>query len=377
MNLALNGLFLSRPHSGTGQYLHGLLGALANLPDLKITVLVPEAHEASVPDNVELRVVAPTLGRLGWSAALHVWETRDVARAVAGLGVDLYHTPYPTPPVKPGVPVVMTVHDLIPWQFPIYRRGLARRLKQRRILAGINRADQLIAVSEQARQEIISLTHLDPRRVELTYEGIDPFFTETVPDADITAARDRFNLTKPYLAYVGGFDYRKNVRLLPAAMVASGLAGTHELVVMGQPAKPGDPLQADYRNLKQLAAEAGASESLRLTGFVSATDKRALLKGAAGFIYPSLAEGFGIPVGEALAVGTPVAASDIPVHREIWEGAFTAFDPEQADAAGRALEQIIKHPPDPAAGRERVARYDWPTAAAKTAEAYAAVLKNA
>ena len=372
-HLVFNGLFLGRPFSGTGNYSIHLLRELAALRSQdRITVLTPEPVGAALPENLSLQTVPSSRRWAGRGLALDHWETKDIAAAMAELGPDLYHTPYPTPPLAAPCPVVMTVHDMIPYQFPQYRRSARSFIKLGRQRRGINRADHILTVSERSRQEIISQTRVDPAKVSVTYDGIDGRFNRAAPVRTVRAVRDKYGLTRPFVLYFGGFDYRKNVRGLVAAFGKSGLAATHDLVIAGAVVARRTKLYADFTELPSLIRAAGVNHQTHVVGFVSEEEKHALLTAADAFAYPSLAEGFGIPIGEALAVGTPVLGADIAVNRELFAGAIALLPPSDQLAMARALRELVK---DAGAERRRTgkrvaARFTWEAVAERTSEAY-------
>lgn len=369
MRVVHNGLFLTQPHTGIGQYTRHLLAALAEASDDEHVVIVPEAVDFDVR-QIRLHELPVRRHLAGYGVALDAWETSGISRLLPELGADAYHAHYPTGPVSATLPTFMTVHDLIPWQRPEYRRGLRRRFKLRRQLAGIKRADHLLTVSETVKQDLIGLMGREGSRVTVTYDGVDQSLLAPLSEAEIAGVQKRYDLHRPYLFYIGGFDTRKNVRALVNAFVRSELAPTHDLVLAGAVTARPSALYRDYADI--LAMQPGIGEALKLPGFVAEADKKAFLAGAAAFVYPSLAEGFGIPILEALAVGAPVLAADIPVNRELFASAATLKDLSEPDRFARALQEIIR--PAGAApgrtGRQLAQRFSWEAAAKRTLAAY-------
>lgn len=378
MRVAYNGLFLTRPFTGTGQYTRQFLTAMAGvMKDAELVVFVPERISAELPKSVRVQVLSPSRGWLGRGLALDRWETTDIGDALGDTGVDLYHTTYPTPPVSTAVPTVMTVHDMIPWQFPQYRQGARRRIKLGRILRGIQAADHLCTVSEASKHAINRLTVVAPERVTVTYDGLDAAYFKSAAYQRVRKTKDSFGLERPFILYLGGYDYRKNIRVLIEGFSRSGLADTHDLVLAGALTAPATKLYADFATLPKLVREAGIEHAVRRTGFVDEAEKHALLTGADAFAYPSLAEGFGLPILEALGVGTPVVAAATPVNTELFGRTIQTFEPDKVDLLAKELHGAATKPSAARkkAGRALAKKFTWDRVAERTATAYDRVLK--
>lgn len=373
MKVAINGLFLTRPLTGTGQYTEHLVRALSKVgAKHSYTVFVPGPVEASFPKNVTLVEKPPTLTWLGKGLSFDQWETAQMASALAELKPDLYHSPYPAPPLKTSVPVVMTVHDCIPQRFPMYRRGLRSAIKQRRIRQGVTKAQEIITVSETSKREIEAVFGVPASRITVGYDGITSDFLTPSPKTKVASIKGQYGLTRPYVLYLGGYDYRKNVRRLISGFAKSGLASSHDLVLTGALTAPSSKLYEDYLNLPVLLRDAKIHQHTHTIGFVTDEQKRALLAGASSFIFPSLAEGFGLPILEALAQGVPVAASDIPTTRELFTDSVGIFDPYNDHDLAKVLRSVTLDPDrrKRQQGKELAKRYSWERVAKTTLAVY-------
>lgn len=377
MKIIHNGLFLTRPNTGLGQYSTNLLGALAKaMPRDEHIVVVPEPIDLP-PPGMTVRVLKPSWESFNRGVALDRWESHDIPRAADGYRADLYHAPYPTPSAHGRFRTVMAVHDVIPWQFPEYRKGLRTKIKLARIMSGIKSADHLTTVSQSAADDIATVALVPAERISVTYDGIGPAYRTRPSKARIASLRRKLGLKRPYILYIGGFDYRKNVRRLIRAFAESGLADSHDLVIAGSVTLPQAGLHDDFTTLNELAERAGVARQLKRPGFVDEADKPILLAGADLFVYPSLAEGFGIPVLEAVGVGTPVAASDIPPIRELFGSAVRLFDPEIVTDIAKTMRQELDAPSGSASARTTLTkRFTWEAAAARTAKVFRQVAKK-
>lgn len=380
MRIVYNGLFLTRPHTGMGQYSVNLLSNMpAALKRAEHIALVPGPVPKEVskvlPAKLKLVEVPLPGSLLGAGPALDAWERKHIAATLIKCKPDLYHTPYPTPPLARNplkVPVVMTVHDMIPWQFSRYRRSVRSRLKQRRILAGIGAADYICTVSNASAEAIADIARIPAGRITVTHDGLDQRYRRQPTTAARQKVQDTYGLTRPYVLYLGGYDYRKNVRRLVEAFGQSGLAASYDLVLAGAVTAPGTALYEDYHRLPILIRQAGIAKQTQVLGFIDEAEKPALLAAARSFVFPSLAEGFGLPIIEALAVGTPVAASEIPSNRELFNEAITTFRPDSVTEMAKAIRSVTQdaNVPRVKRGQALAKEFTWERVAKQTVAAY-------
>lgn len=248
-------------------------------------------------------------------------------------GRDVLHAPNPVavPPAGPGQRLVVTVHDLAflirPEAFParwrlMYRAGLRR---------AVRRADALIAVSRHTAEDLIRRTRVDPAKVYVIPLG--PSLPASGTDVD--EALGRLKVSAPYVLFNGTLEPRKNlVRLVRAyrrAVRASGLP--HALVLAGPMGWRSQPL------LRHV--EAGGPGRIVLTGHLPAADLDALYRGASAFVYPSLYEGYGLPVLDALARGIPTIVSTASSLPEVAGEAAVPVDPSSEAGLADAIERVL------------------------------------
>jgi glycosyltransferase involved in cell wall biosynthesis len=204
-------------------------------------------------------------------------------------------------------------------------------------------AARVLADSEATRQDLVRHYHIPQEKVTVVYPGRDETLTPITDPAILAAARARYGLTTQYLLYVGTLHPRKNlVRLVQAfAALLSNPASdtppvpsTFQLVLAGQKGWLYDEVLAQVRNL-------GLTDRVILTGYVPDADLAALLSGALAFVYPSLYEGFGFPVLEAMACGTPVVCSNTSSVPEVAGDAALLVDPLDTDALASALHGVV------------------------------------
>ena len=280
------------------------------------------------------------------------------------LGAHLYHSPYYLMPFRPRVACVVTIHDLIPMRFSQYFSTVQRAVYRLAVGRAVHAARLVIAVSEATRRDIVSVLHLDPRRVVVVPEGVDPLFRPQAPPV-IEALRRRLGVPDRYALYVGSNKPHKNLVRLVDAWAA--VRPEVPLVVAG----PWDPRFPDAR---RRGATLEAAGRIRWIGYVPDTDLPALYAGAACVVVPSEFEGFGLPVLEAMACGAPVACATTGSLPEVAGDAAALFDPFDTDAITTTVDALLGDEAHRAAlahrGLAHAATFSWDAAARQTWDVY-------
>ncbi len=262
----------------------------------------------------------------------------------------------------------VTIHDMIHHQFPGRKKShYLHRLAYRTVIwTAVNRAEKIIAVSTATKKEIIKTLGIPAEKIVVIYEGASSRLLPSENSAEILRQR---NITKPYLLFTGVWRQYKNLPKLAESfdILRQEYKIDGQLVLAGK-------IDAFYPEIKQAVFSAKNSADIRALGFVSDEDLAALYKEAKIFVLPSLIEGFGLIGIEAQSAGIPVAASDIPVLREILGNGAVYFDPGSADDMAMKIFEIWK---DSAVaeslaqkGRINAKRFDWKNSARDTLELY-------
>jgi glycosyltransferase involved in cell wall biosynthesis len=351
-----------RVPGGTANAAIGLATALAGRDDVDVAG-VAAAHRRPplapwrLPPPVPVRHLP--LPRLALYEAWHR-ARRPYAEAATG-PVDVVHA---TTIVQPGhrAPLVTTVHDLAFLADPSHFTAQGRRVLQRGLAIAVEEAAVVLCSSEATRRDCRDAGFDDGRLVVVPLAA-GPGLGEPVPPGAADAARRRHGLDRPYVLWAGTVEPRKNLGGLLAAWRRLGRDGV-DLAVAGP--------EGWHEDLDALV---GGDRSVRRLGFLPAADLAALYAGAAVVCYPSLLEGFGLPVLEAMVQGAPVVTSAGTATEELVAGgAGLAVDPRDPDAVAGAVAALLDDPDLAAglgqAGRARAAGYTWDRAAARTVEAY-------
>jgi glycosyltransferase involved in cell wall biosynthesis len=366
MKVGINAHFWDQAATGSGQYLHNLVSALRQAPgDDEYLLIGPRPgpdHTASTPFD----------GRSEEAAKLW-FEQVTFPRTCRALGLDLAHVPYFASPLLPSLPTVVTVHDLIPIVLPAYRGNLLVRLYTGLVAAAARRAQLILTDSQSSRRDILARLGVPAERVRVVYLAASADYLPVIDQARLEMARRKYHLPERFILYLGGFDRRKNVcGLLRAYKCASGSLGQkYPLLLAGRlPAQE----SAIFPDLKREIAELGVEETAIPIGWVAEEDKPALYSLASLFVYPSFYEGFGLPVLEAMACGTPVVASRAASLPEIVGEAGLLVDPQQvtqmAQAIICALSDETLRLEMRESGLAQAQRFSWRETAQQTLAAY-------
>jgi glycosyltransferase involved in cell wall biosynthesis len=375
MRVAINGWFWDQPSTGSGQTVRYLVPALvAEDTTLDITLVVPEwaiSRQAmgAMSERVTLAPIPCRPGNLG-----KLWfEQRTFPRTCRQLDVDLAHIPYFASSLSPMLPTVMTIHDLIPMILPEYRGGVLVRLYTSLVASAAARARLVLTDSEASRNDILSHLKLPDSRVRVVYLAPAPHY-QPVNDPDcLETARRKYDLPEEFVLWLSGFDVRKNAQALLHAYtwVYEALGDDYPLVMAGALPEEDTSFFPDPR---RIAAELGVTDAVRFPGWVDEADKPALYTAATVFVFPSRYEGFGLPVLEAMACGTPVVTSNAASLPELAGAAAFQVDPGDPRRLGAAIIALCVQEDLHAEMREkglaRAAQFTWEETARETLIAY-------
>ena len=354
MRVAVDVTIPDRAVTGVGVYARGLLSGLA-----RRTVEVRRWQRPLAPPGHE---------RLRNGCRLIKWHEYDVPRRIRAEAIDVYHSACAVGPVSRACPMVLTVHDAHVLEDRSYGYGsrIYRRLFS---VAAARRAAAVIVPTVHARTAVARSYRLADRQLFLVPHGLDPDFHR--PEAaEIARVRSAYGLAAPYVLVMGVASPRKNgARVLDAfAAAVQQCEAPVDLAVVG----PVCPTME-----RSLAAHRSAAGRVRRLGVVSAADLPALYAGARCLAYVSLAEGFGLPILEAMACGTPVVTSRGGATEEVAGGAARRVDPRDTTAIAAALREVLTDDALcaelAARGLARSAAFSWDHTAELTERVYRAV----
>jgi glycosyltransferase involved in cell wall biosynthesis len=383
MRIAINADFLAEPQTGTGRYLAQLITSLGLVDGINNYTLFaprPISDRPATPSTFtweEVPVSGPSeaLRKVRWEQTVFP----DVARK---RDAKLLFVPHFAPPIRTSLPVITTIHDVIPFALPEYRPLSAVWIYQQVVAQGARRATRVITVSEHAKSEIIRLLGIPEEKIIIIAEAAGSNFRTVSDPQRLKAARVKYNAGDRFFMYLGGFDVRKNVPLLIGAFAAlvhrvndPGL----KLLISGDTSVLGSStLFPDWRPLVRKFG----LESRVVSAFVADEDLPAMYSASLAFVYPSLYEGFGLPPLEAMACGAPVIVSDHPALLEVTGGAGMIFALGNGGAtATRALaDQMMQVAATPELRDDyrlrslaRARNFSWAQTAAETSALFAEI----
>ncbi len=361
MRIAVNARTLDYPSGGPKEYLLGLVRAILDAGGHECLLYYPhESHLGTFPDAVER--VLPTRNRLAFD-----WLA--LPRALGKDRPDVAFFPSSNMPAGIPCPAVVAMLDLGYFHptLRMYKRGDTLYMR-RFIRYAARRAERLVAISEHTRADVLRLTRARPEKVSVTPLACDAIYKRPVAPGDVAAFRARHGLDRPYVLYAGNISPRKNLGTLLAAFALAGERLPCDLAVTG-----GLSWSEDFT---AEVARLGLTDRVRRLGHVERRDMPLLYHGALALAFPSLFEGFGLPVLEAQACGTPVACAAATSLPEAAGDGALLVDPSDAAAWAEALcrlatdaalrESLIRR------GRTNEARFTWARTAKLTLDALAA-----
>jgi glycosyltransferase involved in cell wall biosynthesis len=360
---------------GIGAYIRNLLDAMSRRPEAaryRFRIYARRADRDVMPQlPANFEVVEEDSP--GYSLA----ELTRFAFRLFRDRLDLFHaTHYVLPPLRSRA--VVTIHDIIHLLYPQFLPSRAALVYARvMIRRALRRADRIITVSYNSKRDLVDYFGIVPARVDVIYNGVSPRFCADVSEEDRVRVTAKYGLRRPYLLFLGGEKPHKNVQNVVRAFGEARRTSPdlpHVLALAG-------PMPKNSARIDALIAALDLGPAIARPGLIDEADLPGLLSGADVLLYPTLYEGFGLPVVEAMACGTPVLTSSTSALQEIAGGYSYLVDPLDVDAIARGIVALATDPKVRAdfveLGRKRALDFSWDKAAERTLEVYAEALVGA
>jgi glycosyltransferase involved in cell wall biosynthesis len=360
---------------GTETYARELIPALVEQrSDLRLTAFINLETARALPGPWTELIGSVTVPvrvrrRIEWVRG----EQQLLPGLARAAGVDVVHSLANTGPARGAFRRIVTIQDLIHRFYPEAHFGLRSAGMRLLVPLAAKRSSRVIVPSEATRDDVVRLLRVPASKIDVVPLAVEPP-PPAYGDAD-DDIRTRYSLGSRQLVVAASAKRpHKNLLRLLEALALIPSERRPALVLPGYPTP-------HEEELKQRAEEVGVSADVRFVGWIPGDELDALYRAAACFVFPSLYEGFGLPVLEAMARGVPVACSDRGAIAEVAGDAARAFDPESARAIATAIESILENPGEAqrlrAAGYERARKFTWSETARLTLESYERALGSA
>lgn len=325
--------------TGLGNYSRNIIRCLVNnYSNHSFFLFTPEVKLVSFYDEIKtysnVTVITPHQIIYRWFP--WYWRSIVVGRLAVKLELDIYHGLSHELPLglHKKVRSVVTIHDMIIFKDVSFQNLFNIVSYRSKIKRAIRRADQIIAISNQTKNDIIQFFSSAASKVEVVYQPIDERFYQRLTESEKNLVLNKYNLKKPYIIQVGSIQLRKNIQQV---LMAMSLLKHYKFfyVVVGKPTRYKRSLEEYIRNF-------GLSERVMFLTNVSDEELRALYQASTAVIYPSLMEGFGLPVVEGLASEVPVIATQGGCFEEAGGEAPIYIDSTNEHAIAKAILQVLQ-----------------------------------
>ncbi|MDR3129291.1 MAG: glycosyltransferase family 4 protein [Tannerellaceae bacterium] len=327
--------------TGLGNYSRYVINNLVDVyPDNEYVLYTPRQKR-----ELSLRIVpSPAISfcypeNFPWYTVPSLWRSYGIPLSLQREKIELFHglsNELPLNIREVDIPAVVTIHDLIFLHYPQFYSFIDRKVYEYKFRQACLQSDRIIAVSEMTRRDICTLFRIPENKIEVVHQGCDSIFFRTVTQEERQSLRNKYNLSAPYILFVGSIEERKNLLLVIQAL--ENIREDIQLVAIGRQTSYLKRIQAYLRPRSKLASR------VRLLHHVPNTDLPAFYQSAELFLYPSFFEGFGIPVLEALASNTPVIAATGSCLEEAGGGGSLYTDPANPEELASLIRAVLTQP---------------------------------
>jgi anaerobic magnesium-protoporphyrin IX monomethyl ester cyclase len=365
MRIAFDGTALRPLRTGVGYYTEHLLHHLAQeASGDELLVISNRPVDTAVPLPGHVRVVTA-----GYYVPKMVWIQTGAVRTLERVGADVVHFTNGMVPLASRKPTVVTIHDMSLRLYARYHPPRRVLLNRPLVDYAARRADAVITVSASAKHDIVSLYKLDPDRVQVIHEAAAPLFRRICDPDRLERVRRQYSLAERIILYVGTIEPRKNLPRLIEAFAAHHRSGDlpHQLVCVG-------PYGWRSRGLDDDIRRSRVGSAINFVGYVPIEHLPVLYSLAEMFVYPSMYEGFGLPVVEAMACGVPVITGRTAALAEVGGDAVVQVDRLDGASLGEAMVRLASDGDLrrrlAQRGLQRATSFSWRRAARETLEVY-------
>ncbi len=347
LRIGVNALFLKKAETGIGRVTRNLLEELAKIDSRNEYILYTDSrlNNLKIPANFKTKLIPSNFYRREDLIKQTFWERVALPREAEKDNLNIFFSPYNSVSRFKSLPNLVLLHDVI-WKVlaQIYLYNFRRKIYAGQTFEAVRAAKKVLTVSEFSRREIHKHLDIELERIKVIGAGISPEFKSLERnDSSVVRTLKRFEINNPYIFYIGGFETRKNVSTLINAF--SKIVKHYKnnlknriLVIGGATPEEKHPLLEDVVGLVK---KLGIEDSVRFVGKLSDEELIHLYNGADFFVFPSIYEGFGLTVLEAMACGVPIIASQIGSVKEVALDTVHYFHPEREDELVQAINRFL------------------------------------
>jgi len=345
MNIGYDGKRAFQNKTGLGNYSRSLLSILNRyFPALQYNLFAPKKTNLfDIDSHQNFHIIKPQ--NFFYKKFPSLWRRIGIVKQIDLAHLDIYHglsNELPKNIEKLNIKTVVTIHDLIFERFPETYHFDERYTHRWKIKRACKIADEVIAISEQTKNDLIEFYGVSPQKISVCYQSCNPIFEKTISEIEKNNIKRKYQLPDQYFLFVSSITARKNLISICRAMIVLKDILPIPLVIIGDGKK-------EKNEVKQLMKENGIEQRLIFLNefseakedcFTTAADFPAIYQQALALIYPSIFEGFGLPILEALWSRLPVICSNVSSMPEVAEDAALYFAPDDSNQLAQHLQAI-------------------------------------
>jgi glycosyltransferase involved in cell wall biosynthesis len=340
MNIGFEAKRFFTNNTGLGNYSRFVVRALSNyFPDSDYYLYTPrvkfQTDAVPILERRNVHVIKPG-EKYTLFHATSLWRSFGISRDASIGRLQVFHGLSHELPVNlpEKIKKITTIHDLIFYRYPEFYKPIDIAIYKRKLKYACRTADKIIAISHQTKLDLLEFLNIDPKKIEIIYQGAHPNFKSKLSREQIDSVTRKYNLPKEYILNVGTIEKRKNVLVLVKALAQMPKESRIPLVILGRST-------AYLKQVMEVAQQLNVSGHLLFPADVPFVDFPAIYQGARLFVYPSLFEGFGIPLIEAIESKVPVITSVGSCFREAAGAASVYVDPHDSEGLAYQIERVL------------------------------------
>jgi glycosyltransferase involved in cell wall biosynthesis len=366
MRIGINASFLRKPDTGIGQVTRGFINELlkSESHENEYFLYLEKDINHKMPKNFHKRVFLPKMWKRDDLIRKIWWEKFLLPKYAKKDECDLFISLYQCPTFFPkGIKHKMLVHDMVPKIFPEYLDNWRKKIYAHLSWKAAKHANQIITVSEWSKKGVHKFLNIPLAKIKVAHPSVgEEFFRESSFEKD-NKILEKYDVYGRYIFYIGGFDFRKNIPELLKAykeMIEKNEIRDVNLILAGEDRSK---LSHLFTDVKKEIGNLKLEGRVKLIGFVKQEDLPALYRHSEFFILPTLYEGFGLMVLEAMACGSPAAVSKTSSLPEVGGNAVVYFNPYDAEEMARVMNKILRNGKLRSIlsekGKERAKKFSW------------------